>query len=187
MSHNVSSSGNHFYHYSHNQSTKPINPQAAVFATHLSVLKLLRRTGLMVCGVLMAGVTHELRAADADAPKLIQLDATSPDRTFEGIGAVSAGASSRLLIDYPEPQRGQILDFLFKPRFGAGFQHLKRPANATPGSFSIASRGRIRAGSETGFPSRPPTGLPRFWKWRARIMAWRWTGSPRHKMKWALI
>jgi len=96
-----------------------------VFATHLSVLKLLRRTGLIVCGVLMAGVTHELRAADADAPKLIQLDATSPGRTFEGIGAVSAGASSRLLIDYPEPQRGQILDFLFKPRFGAGFQHLK--------------------------------------------------------------
>jgi len=29
------------------------------------------------------------------------------------------------LYDYPEPQRSQILDLLFKPRFGAGFQHLK--------------------------------------------------------------
>ena len=61
----------------------------------------------------------------ADAPKLIQLDSGSPGRVFEGLGAVSAGASTRLLLDYPEPQRGQILDFLFKPKFGAGFQHLK--------------------------------------------------------------
>jgi hypothetical protein len=45
--------------------------------------------------------------------------------TFEGIGALSAGASSRLLIDYPEPQRSEILDFLFKPKFGASLQHLK--------------------------------------------------------------
>lgn len=46
-------------------------------------------------------------------------------RIFEGIGVVSAGASSRLLIDYPEPYRGQILDFLFKPKWGASLQHLK--------------------------------------------------------------
>ncbi|SPE50683.1 Xylanase A (modular protein) [Verrucomicrobia bacterium] len=55
----------------------------------------------------------------------ITLDPNQPGRTFEGIGAVSAGASSRLLIDYPEPQRGQILDYLFKPHFGAALQHLK--------------------------------------------------------------
>jgi len=55
----------------------------------------------------------------------ITLDAKQPGRTFEGIGAVSAGASSRLLIDYPEPQRSQILDYLFKPNYGASLQHLK--------------------------------------------------------------
>jgi len=60
-----------------------------------------------------------------DLPRTIQLDPASPGRVFEGIGAVSAGASTRLLPDYPEPQRSQILDFLFKPKFGAGFQHLK--------------------------------------------------------------
>jgi galactosylceramidase len=59
------------------------------------------------------------------AAKTIRLDPASPGREFTGIGAVSAGASSRLLIDYPEPQRSEILDFLFKPKFGAGFQHLK--------------------------------------------------------------
>lgn len=57
--------------------------------------------------------------------KCIQLNAASTGRVFEGIGAVSAGVSTRLLPDYPEPQRSQILDFLFKPKVGAGFQHLK--------------------------------------------------------------
>lgn len=44
---------------------------------------------------------------------------------FDGHGAVSAGASSRLLFDYPEPQRSQILDYLFLPKFGASLQVLK--------------------------------------------------------------
>jgi hypothetical protein len=55
----------------------------------------------------------------------ITLDPNQRGRTFEGIGAVSAGASSRLLIDYSEPQRSQILDYLFKPNYGAALQHLK--------------------------------------------------------------
>jgi hypothetical protein len=55
----------------------------------------------------------------------IALDPASPGAIFEGIGALSAGASSRLLMEYPEPQRSQVLDFLFKPGFGAAFQHLK--------------------------------------------------------------
>jgi galactosylceramidase len=55
----------------------------------------------------------------------IYLDSNKLGRTFEGIGALSAGASSKLLIDYPEPQRSQILDLLFKPGYGASLQHLK--------------------------------------------------------------
>jgi len=55
----------------------------------------------------------------------ITLDGTNLGRVFEGIGAVSAGASSRLLMDYPEPERSQILDYLFKPDYGAALQHLK--------------------------------------------------------------
>ena len=64
-------------------------------------------------------------AQAANTTKDIHLDASSTGRVFEGIGAVSAGASTRLLADYPEPQRSQILDFLFKPKFGASLQHLK--------------------------------------------------------------
>lgn len=57
--------------------------------------------------------------------KVIQVNTETMGRTFEGIGALSAGASSRLLMDYPEPYRSQILDFLFKPKYGASLQHLK--------------------------------------------------------------
>jgi hypothetical protein len=68
----------------------------------------------------------------------IVLDGAAPGRVYEGIGALSAGASSRLLIDYPEPQRSQILDYLFKPDYGASLQHLKveigADVNSTDGS-----------------------------------------------------
>jgi galactosylceramidase len=75
-----------------------------------------------LAAVLLATVSE---ASAGTAPHSIRLDPASPGRVFEGIGAVSAGASTRLLVDYPEPQRAEILDYLFKPKFGAGFQHLK--------------------------------------------------------------
>src|SRR5215469_11793336 len=64
-------------------------------------------------------------AADHDQQATVVLDGASEGRIFDGLGAASAGASSRLLIDYPEPQRSQILDYLFKPGYGASLQHLK--------------------------------------------------------------
>ena len=57
--------------------------------------------------------------------QIVHIDSKIAGRTFEGVGALSAGASSRLLFDYPEPQRSQILDYLFKPKFGASLHHLK--------------------------------------------------------------
>jgi Glycosyl hydrolase family 59 len=47
-------------------------------------------------------------------------------KTFDGICGINAGgAVGRLLINYPEPQRNQILDFLFKPNYGASLQGYK--------------------------------------------------------------
>jgi len=74
--------------------------------------------------------------------KEIIIDGEDIGRQFEGIGAVSAGASSRLLIDYPEPYRSNILDFLFKPNFGAGFTSLK---------VEIGGDGNTTCGSEPAF------------------------------------
>lgn len=84
----------------------------------LSSLPAVMAGGLALLGVARAEETNS-------APLRLTLDGQQRGRVFEGIGACSAGASSRLLIDYPEPARSQILDFLFKPKFGAGFQHLK--------------------------------------------------------------
>ena len=74
-------------------------------------------------GLLLLGLIGELPSADP--VKVIELDPGSSGCLFKGIGGVSAGTSSRLLIDYPEPQRSEILDYLFKPQYGASLQHLK--------------------------------------------------------------
>ena len=54
------------------------------------------------------------------------VDKTGVDKVFNGLGGLSGGgATSRLLVDYQEPQRSQVLDYLFKPNFGASLQILK--------------------------------------------------------------
>eukprot|EP01052_Picozoa_sp_SAG31_P002109 SAG31_NODE_71_length_28115_cov_4.128105_9_plen_1065_part_00 len=55
----------------------------------------------------------------------IDLSTVRAGLVYDGHGALSAGASSRLLFDYMEPQRSQILDYLFKPQFGASLHQLK--------------------------------------------------------------
>ncbi len=89
--------------------------------------------GFVLAAMVWTGATH-----CAAQQKAVVIDGQSAGRVFEGLGALSAGASSRLLIDYPEPQRSQILDYLFKPNYGAGLQHLKvevgGDVNSTDGS-----------------------------------------------------
>ncbi len=71
----------------------------------------------------------------------IALNGSGGGRTFDGIGAISGGGgNSRLLIDYSEPYRSQILDYLFKPNYGANLHILKvevgGDTNSTDGSES---------------------------------------------------
>lgn len=78
----------------------------------------------------------------------VVLDGNSTGRVFDGIGAVSAGASSRLLIDYPEPQRSQILDYLFKPGYGASLQLLKVELGADVNSTDGSEPSHMRTASD---------------------------------------
>ena len=64
---------------------------------------------LVACAAACAAAAAELG---------VVLDGATALHRFDGHGALSAGASSRLLWDYPEPQRTQVLDYLFKPNFG---------------------------------------------------------------------
>ena len=77
--------------------------------------------------------------ADVGLSTMIHLDGTDGGRVFGGVGAISGGGgNSRLLIDYPAAQRDQILDYLFKPGYGASLQVLKieigGDANSTDGA-----------------------------------------------------
>src|SRR5438034_3509657 len=83
------------------------------------------------CSVLLLGVAGlvlgtGVTGAWAAPTTSITVDGTKGGRAFDGVGAISGGGgNSRLLVDYPEPQRGQILDYLFKPGYGAAVQILK--------------------------------------------------------------
>jgi len=84
--------------------------------------------------VLVSGCLQPVRADQS-----VNLLGDAGGHQFDGIGAVSGGgATSVLLKDYPEPQRSQVLDLLFKPKFGASMSALlvevPGDANATQGS-----------------------------------------------------
>jgi hypothetical protein len=77
--------------------------------------------------------------ASAATTTTISANGSSAGRTFDGIGAISGGGgNSRLLANYPATQQGQILDYLFKPGYGADLQILKveigGDANSTDGA-----------------------------------------------------
>jgi hypothetical protein len=79
------------------------------------------------CGtVVAAGSQGRPLPPPAAGRAAIVIDGARPGPVFQGIGAISGGGgNSRLLIDYPPRQRGQILDYLFTPHFGASLQMLK--------------------------------------------------------------
>lgn len=103
-------------------------------------LQRLRAWAAVLAGLLLiAGGIVATAAAPAQAATSVTIDGASGGRTFDGVGAISGGGgNSRLLIDYPEPQRGQVLDYLFKPGYGASLQILKAEIGGDTNSTSGA-------------------------------------------------
>jgi hypothetical protein len=92
---------------------------------------------LTLAGAVFYGVTAS--PASAATTTTITVDRNSGGRVYDGIGAISGGGgNSRLLYDYPAAQQAQILDYLFKPNYGANLQLLKLEiggdANSTDGA-----------------------------------------------------
>ena len=105
------------------------------FLGPLSILQ--KAYAAIIGGFLCCLSTGLLPQVSAD--QTIELRGDAGGKRFEGIGAVSGGgATSVLLKDYPEPQRGQVLDLLFKPKFGASLSALlvevPGDGNSTQGS-----------------------------------------------------
>jgi hypothetical protein len=77
---------------------------------------------MLAAAALYCSVVEEVPATVWSA----RLNSGELGRRFDGIGGVSGGGGgTRLLYDYAEPQRSQILDYLFKPGYGAALQVLK--------------------------------------------------------------
>ena len=78
---------------------------------------------LVACAVVALSVSPVHGEASATT---FSIDPAQVARTFTGFGGISGGgATSRLLVSYPEPIRGQLLDMLFTPGKGASVQILK--------------------------------------------------------------
>jgi hypothetical protein len=81
--------------------------------------------GAIILALFSLAASSQNSPAKGKVVTRLVLDGKGAGRSFEGVGGLSAGATSRFLMDYPEPYRSQILDYLFKPFYGASLQHLK--------------------------------------------------------------
>ncbi|MFO1487707.1 MAG: galactosylceramidase [Verrucomicrobiota bacterium] len=96
----------------------------------------------VLAAIMTAAATNE-----ASLVQVVRLDGDAGGRRFDGIGVVNGGgATSVLLKDYPEPQRSQILDLVYKPKFGASVSALlveiPGDGNSTQGSMPSHMRTR---------------------------------------------
>jgi hypothetical protein len=125
------------------------NPTRRIFAPLAAgVSRLARVTALAAMAFLAVGVAlvaaPGVRPAHAQAATNITVNASTgssatANRVYDGVGGVLAGgANARYLMDYPATERSEILDYLFKPDYGAALQSLKLEvgagANSTDGS-----------------------------------------------------
>lgn len=88
--------------------------------------------------LLAAGLILPAAATAAD-PQTVTLDGHAGGKRFDGIGVVDGGGGTSVLLkDYPEPQRSQILDLVYKPKFGASvsalYVEIPGDGNSTQGS-----------------------------------------------------
>ncbi len=95
-------------------------------------------------------------AAKAATTTTISINGSQGGRTFDGIGAISGGGgNTRLLADYPAAQQSQILDYLFKPDYGANLQILKveigGDTNSTDGAEPSIEHTRGSIDCNTGY------------------------------------
>lgn len=109
------------------------NTKSRHFARYLG------RVGVLVLLCLLASYPVFAESAPEATNQIIELKGDAGGKRFDGIGVVNGGgATSVLLKDYPEPQRSQILDLVYKPKFGASVSALlveiPGDGNATQGS-----------------------------------------------------
>ncbi|MGW0884575.1 RICIN domain-containing protein [Streptomyces sp. NPDC002671] len=120
--------------------------------------RLLRRVATLAALFLTLAMLSGQAASQARAAvrTTVTVDGNSAGRTFDGIGAISGGGgNTRLLRDYPAAQRDEILDYLFKPGYGANLQILKvevgGDTNSTDGAEASIEHVRGTVDCDSGY------------------------------------
>ncbi len=91
-------------------------------------------------------------AAGAPGAGAVLIDGAGTGRLFDVIGGLSGGGgTSRLLYDYPTAQRSEILDYLFKPGYGAALQLLKVEIGADTDSTNGAEASHQRSATDQNY------------------------------------
>lgn len=117
--------------------------RAQLGATHECGSNHWRRAVVVITALLAAlALPSAATATQPDAAPVV-IDGHASGRTFDGVGALSA-SSSRLLVDYPPRQRSQILDYMFKPNYGASLQILKTEIGGDTNSTAGAEPSHMR-------------------------------------------
>jgi hypothetical protein len=95
-----------------------------------------------------SGASLQLPDALVPASCTYVVDAQAPGPRFDGIGAISGGGGETVLLpSYPAQQRDEILDYLFKPSFGAALHILKLEIGEPPPLPAGAGAGAAGAGA----------------------------------------
>lgn len=107
-------------------------------------------------GVRAAGGARGYRGPVPPAVTAITVNGNGGHRVYDGVGAVlGGGGNARYLMDYPAAERSQILDYLFKPGYGASLQLLKLEiggdANSTDGAESSVEHARGQVSCRAGY------------------------------------
>ena len=94
----------------------------------------------------------------------INVDFGAATRNFEGIGGLSGGGATSVLLDrYPKQQKDEIFDFLFKPKFGASLQVVK---------VEIGGDSQSTDGTETShMHSKDDVNFERGYEWKILVEA----------------
>ena len=105
-------------------------------------------SGAVAAALVGEGVAH----AAAQASTAITINGASSGSIFDGIGAISGGGgTSRLLFDYPAKQQGEILDYLFKPNYGASLQIFKVEIGGDTNSTNGAEASHMRSRTDQNY------------------------------------
>jgi hypothetical protein len=83
-------------------------------------------TAAVAAAALVPAAGAAAPARSAVPTTFITVNGDGGARVFDGLGAIlGGGGNARYLEEYPAAQRAQILDYLFKPGYGASLQLLK--------------------------------------------------------------